>query len=350
MHQFDRALGIILRLRTGKPYSASSLARHFAVSTRTIYRDIESLSALGVPIYAQRGRGGGLRLLEGYFLPPLTFTQDEALALAVALALLASLRAKPFAADLASAEAKIAAAVPDPLRHVLASLERHIGFEGLHEDIFHPEPPGQDASIEAEAPQDRTSQASLEEDVVTSFVQAIVKQTLLSVRYRSPYRDQPEELTVEPLGTFWDRGFWYLVGQESGTARTPRLWRADRVVSVHQEATAVDKPGDFDVRSYLGRRWLASAMRRWAEEAPVRVRLTSQQAERLRRDWYYRHAEAEALPNGDVAMTFGESDREIVLDLVRWLGPGAELIEPSPWRSILREQLVHMLDRYRAAR
>jgi predicted DNA-binding transcriptional regulator YafY len=122
------------------------------------------------------------------------------------------------------------------------------------------------------------------------------------------------------------------------------------VVSVHQEATAVDKPGDFDVRSYLGRRWLASAMRRWAEEAPVRVRLTSQQAERLRRDWYYRHAEAEALPNGDVAMTFGESDREIVLDLVRWLGPGAELIEPSPWRSILREQLVHMLDRYRAAR
>src|SRR5215469_6301290 len=140
MNRLDRALGILLQLRRGRAISAAALARRFEVSPRTIYRDVEMLSSLGVPVYAQRGRGGGLRLLEGYFLPPVTFTEGEALALAVGLALLGSLRSKPLATDLETAGAKLAAALPDALREILVSLDRHIGFEVLQDDIFHPQP------------------------------------------------------------------------------------------------------------------------------------------------------------------------------------------------------------------
>src|SRR3954469_10782685 len=103
VNRLDRALGILLLLRSGAGISARELARRFEVSTRTIYRDIEALSALGVPVYAERGRGGGIRLLEGYFLPPVSFTQREALSLLLGVTLLGSLRGRPFAAEMETA-------------------------------------------------------------------------------------------------------------------------------------------------------------------------------------------------------------------------------------------------------
>ena len=61
MNRFDRALAILLLLRQGKTLSATALAHQFEVSSRTIYRDIETLSAVGVPVFAEMGRAGGFR-------------------------------------------------------------------------------------------------------------------------------------------------------------------------------------------------------------------------------------------------------------------------------------------------
>ena len=98
MNRLDRALAILLLLRSGKTASAVDLARRFEVSSRTIYRDIERLGAIGVPVYAEMGRAGGYRLMEGYFLPPVMFSVGEAISLVLGLASLRRLRARPFAA------------------------------------------------------------------------------------------------------------------------------------------------------------------------------------------------------------------------------------------------------------
>src|SRR5690349_18832705 len=141
MNRFDRALGILLLLRSGASLSATDLARHFEVSTRTIYRDVEALSQVGVPVYAERGREGGFRLMEGYFLPPVMFTRQEAVSLLLAVTMLRSLRARPFAAGLETAEEKLLAAVPAPLRQTLSEARKVIGAEPAPDDPFHPEPP-----------------------------------------------------------------------------------------------------------------------------------------------------------------------------------------------------------------
>src|SRR5689334_10562327 len=99
MNRLDRALGILLVLRGGKAISAAELSRRFEVSTRTIYRDVGALSALGVPVYAEMGRAGGFRLAEGYFLPPVMFSVREGISLVLGLGLLRNLRASPFAAE-----------------------------------------------------------------------------------------------------------------------------------------------------------------------------------------------------------------------------------------------------------
>jgi predicted DNA-binding transcriptional regulator YafY len=96
----------------------------------------------------------------------------------------------------------------------------------------------------------------------------------------------------------------------------------------------------------LDRNWLQAAMQQWAQEAPVSIRLSRQQAERLEKDWYYQHAIFEQLSEDRVLMTFGEEDQHIVLELLRWLGPGAELIEPVAWRAVMRAELVQMLANY----
>ena len=131
MNRLDRALGILLLLRGGKTLSAAELSRRFEVSTRTIYRDVETLAAVGVPVYAEMGRAGGFRLVEGYFLPPVMFSVRRGGFAAARASLLRSLRAQPFAAELETSEQKLLAAMPDQLRAVLAHAQQLIGFERL---------------------------------------------------------------------------------------------------------------------------------------------------------------------------------------------------------------------------
>jgi predicted DNA-binding transcriptional regulator YafY len=96
------------------------------------------------------------------------------------------------------------------------------------------------------------------------------------------------------------------------------------------------------VRNHLGRAWLREAMAQWARSSPVKIRMKRDQAERLAADWYFRFAQFEASGVDATVMTYGENDRASVLELVRWLGPGAELLEPAAWRATLRDELRAM--------
>jgi predicted DNA-binding transcriptional regulator YafY len=338
MRRTDRLLGIMLHLRAGKVVTAAELARRFEVSARTIYRDMDALSALGVPVYAEQGRTGGFRLLEGYFLPAIAFTQGEAVSLALGLAILDRLRARPFVAGLEAARAKLLAAMPAHLSAALAAADTFIGFERQPEDAFHVE--------RAEPPLPEQATAA-EYGAIDVFLQAILDGAAVALEYRSPYRDSAAATRVEatPRGLFWDRDRWYLVGDRLAPSPGRRVWRADRVVDIRAlpRRAALHEP--FDVRELLGRRWLSDAMRQWTDQAPVRIRLAPAQAARLRADWYYRHAHYVETVDG-VMITFGQDQRDIVVELLRWLGPGAELLEPREWRSALRDDLLAMLAVY----
>jgi predicted DNA-binding transcriptional regulator YafY len=343
MQRFDRILGILLFLRSKQSVSSAKLARHFEVSVRTIYRDLDTLSTLGVPLYTERGRQGGVRLLQGYFLPPLMFTQSEAIALLLGLTLQRSLRAVPFPTEIEMAEKKLLAALPETLRSLLTKAEKLVGFEKTPNDIFHPEPASQEPPLIA-IPQE---QADLHQSkTISTFFRAILDGNLVLMHYASPYRTHTSEVLMEPLGLLWDRDLWYLVGKQLERKRPLGLWRADRVLQIKPRQPMVTVQNEFDVREYLGRSWLQPAMEQWRDLSPVKIRLSCAQAERLQQDWYYRHAHFEPITEKQVVMTFGEQNPTVVLELLRWLGPGAELIEPGAWRERMREELSQMLAYY----
>ncbi|MCP9985609.1 WYL domain-containing protein [Streptomyces sudanensis] len=112
MNRTDRLYALVEHLRAAAPRfrSARDLAARFEVSVRTIERDIAALQQAGVPVYAQTGRRGGYALDKGASLPPLNFTAEEAVAVALALV---PLRRTPFAGQAASALSKLLAAMPD---------------------------------------------------------------------------------------------------------------------------------------------------------------------------------------------------------------------------------------------
>jgi predicted DNA-binding transcriptional regulator YafY len=340
MNRFDRLFGILLHLRQGRIVSASDLATTFEVSPRTIYRDVETLSALGIPVYAERGRDGGFGLLEGYFLPPIMFTREEAVSLVIALVLLQSLRARPFDTSLVTAQAKLLAAVPDALRDLLAEAHTLIGFEQTPPDMFHEPPdPQRDSAIED----------AREGTFVTVFVQALLDRSELAMRYYSPYSNREKTYHAIPRGVLWDRGHWYLVGAPPSDERgmPTRLFRADRILDLRTEHVPVDGLMPFDVRDLLGRSWLDEAMGTWIKTAPVTLRVTRAQAAKLQGDWYYRYGRFEIAGVDHMLATFGDDRQDSVTELVRWLGPGAELIEPAAWRDLLRDQLEQMLAVYK---
>ncbi len=343
MNRFDRALAILLLLRSGRTLSAPDLAQRLEVSIRTIYRDIETLSEVGVPVYAEAGRTGGFRLMEGYFLPPIAFTVGEATSLLTGLALLDRLRAKPFASELDSAAHKLLAAVPDSLRHVLSQAQQVIGFEAIPNDVFHPERV-QAAQENARPSPDDSYRA--EAQAITVFLKCIFDKQAVRFAYHSPYGRVQDTQVVVPYGILWDRDRWYLIGRRLIGGVEPRLWRADRVTTITSDPQHVEYPDTFNAEHLLNRRWLDRAMAEWAAQEPVIIRMAPAQAERLKHDWYYAHARFEDLPNGLVHMTFGETNREFVFELLRWLGPGAELVEPHGWRRAFADEVRTMLAAY----
>jgi predicted DNA-binding transcriptional regulator YafY len=343
MNRLDRCLGILLLLRQGQTKSAAELAARFEVSVRTIYRDVEALCELGAPIYAEMGRMGGFRLLEGYFLPPVMFTRGEATSLLLGLTLLRQLRVLPFPNEVETAEHKLLAALPDPLRSLLARAGQIIGFEDLPLDIFHWGPSAKTDDTLAVAGDEAN-----ESQFVNTFLRALFEGQGLRLRYRSPYQSQTKEQDVTPCGLLWDRDWWYLAGHRVGQPAELRLWRADRVLALELRPGAGAPALSFDIRRLLGRQWLDEAMHQWVCEAPVKLRLTAHQAARLKQDWYYAHAQFEDLPGGEVLMRFGEDNPAFVFDLLRWLGPGAELLEPAAWRAELCAELCAMLAAHRA--
>src|SRR4051794_35860132 len=114
MNRIDRMLAILLELQAKKQLRAEDLAATFEISKRTVYRDIMALAESGVPIVSIPGQG--YSLVEGYFLPPLTFNTDEA----IMLLLGADAAAKHFDAQYRgaaqSARHKIMTVLPEPLR------------------------------------------------------------------------------------------------------------------------------------------------------------------------------------------------------------------------------------------
>ncbi len=217
----SRLLSILMRLQARGRTSATELAREFEVSVRTIHRDIDQLSAAGVPVYAERGRAGGFRLLDGYRTKLTGLTQSEAET--VFLAGLPGPAAELGLADLlATTQLKLLAALPDGVRP---------GAERVAQR-FHLDASGWFRGADTTA-------------FLPLVAQAVWNARCLRIRYRNAGEDYGRKLA--PLGLVLKAGTWYLVAECGKSIRT---YRVASIVDAEVLAEPCLRPKGFDLAAH----------------------------------------------------------------------------------------------------
>ncbi len=199
MNRIERLTAIVLLLQE-KPRTATAIARHFEVSKRTILRDVQALSEMGIPVIAREGVGGGYALPGDYYLAPLPLSLQESFLLHLALRSLTGLAALPFEPALASLLVKLRSVLP---KAQFASIEPML--ERVAVDIPH-----------------RLQPAPFLDDVMA----AMQAQRWLEVTYQSAERLSTQQLLPQQLST--QNGFWYCRAY-SQTHQTERIYRVDRI-------------------------------------------------------------------------------------------------------------------------
>lgn len=131
--RLSRLTAILTQMQSRRLITALKLAEKFDVTVRTIYRDIRALEDAGVPIYTEEGRG--YSLMEGYRIPPVMFTEDEANAIITAEFLIRSCKDESLIREFTSAVQKLKAIIPEDLKNRVERLEERMGISKTYTDL-----------------------------------------------------------------------------------------------------------------------------------------------------------------------------------------------------------------------
>ena len=305
----SRLVQLLLYLQARGRTTAAVLAREMEVSERTIHRDVEALSAAGVPIYAERGPHGGIQLIDGY-RTRLTGIPGPAAELGLGTVV-------------AAARLKVLAALPSELRARASRL-----VERFHLDAagwFH---------------------ATESVPHLATLADAVWEARRVEIRYRRGEREV--ERTLDPLGLVLKAGVWYLVARSDGDART---YRVSRITAARVCPELADRPAEFDLAAYWAES--ISAYERDAPRVTVTVRIDPAVIGVLA-DLVGGHAvrNAERIPvedpDGWVHLRLAADWPEEVPGRLIGLGSRAEILEPPEVRDRAIVLARRMLERHGA--
>lgn len=313
----ERLLSILMLLQVNRHITAGELAQSFAVSERTIQRDMEALSMAGVPVYAERGNGGGWRLLEEYRtnLTGLSLSEIQALFVQTPARLLTDLGLHSASH---SAFAKLLASLPALQRREAQHMRERIHVDGA-------------------------SWFSREEDAPAfeAIQQAVWQDRKVQMSYGRGDGSAAERL-VDPLGLVVKGRIWYLIAGVEGDLRTYRVSRVAQAAITDEPAV---RPAGFDLAAY----WAQSTADFKANlpQYPVRVRADAEIVPSLH---HMRFADVEEVsaPEADgwvqVRLRF-EIEQEALAQVLSF-GARIEVIEPEELRNLVVQSVHAMLDLY----
>jgi predicted DNA-binding transcriptional regulator YafY len=315
----DRLVAILMVLQARGRVTAADLAELLEVSSRTVHRDLEALSAAGVPVVAQRGRRGGWSLIGGYRTDLSGLTEEEARALFLV------------AGPAAATGVDVAPAAHSALRKLLAALPAHYrpaverDRSGVHVDPVgwwqRAEQPGHLAALR----------------------EALGAGGVLWMRY--DHGDGPgERRLVDPHGLVQKAGVWYLLARTEGELRTFRVSRIHDLAAAPGES---ERPADFDVAAAWERSRAALERRDEPQMVTVRVRPGAMRTVRaVLRDRLAGRAEDADLP-GWTAMRMRFPNVVAASAMLAGFADDLEVVSPEAVRRRLRHVGARLSETYR---
>jgi predicted DNA-binding transcriptional regulator YafY len=317
----DRLISIMLMLQSRGKMTAAELAGELEVSERTIYRDIQALSASGVPLYAEHGPGGGLDLLDSYRTDLTGLNEAELRALFLLFGAPGPLERLGFSQDLKGALLKLTAELPESrLAREMEVQQRFYldwsWWNHTQEPVPH----------------------------LAAVQQAVWESRRLRIRYRT-YMRIPTQVDVEPYGLVAKAGIWYLVARVESALRVYQIsWLSE-----------ADVLGPFERQEGFQ---LAEFWQNWCKQHeeqqrgyPVRLRISPELYRLLPLYFGQRVGQlvSEASPadeQGWVTLTLAFESLEAARDRILDLGGAAEVLEPEALRMSLLDYAAQIVKRY----
>ena len=231
MNRIDRLTAILIQLQTKRWITSSEIADRYDISQRTVYRDIRALEEAGIPIGAEAGRG--YYLVEGFRLPPVMFTREEAGAMLIAEKLVNKLTDLSVKNNFGFAIDKIKAVLPLHEKDVIDSLNSRV-------EVFYQGPSGG---------------SEYTNTYLTSIQRALTDNKCLSIDYHA-FHSQEKTCgrELDPLGLVFYGSAWHLIGY-CKLRKAMRDFRLDRITSLEilEECAREKKPGEL--KKYFEEFW-----------------------------------------------------------------------------------------------
>jgi predicted DNA-binding transcriptional regulator YafY len=313
MNRTDRLFAILLEIQSTPRITAARLAERFDVTKRTIYRDVLALMEANVPVIGTAGKG--YHIEEGYFLPPVSFTQDEALILILGAAAMHQHFDAQYRVAARSAGNKIRSTLPLMMRKEVDYLRDSIAFY-------------------AQSPSGRPDPA----DALPQIRRAVMERKRIAFRYYKRNADPAEPMVreVDPYALVNFHGNWTMIGHDH-LRRDLRMFRLDRMEAVLVTTKSFERPRSFSLNSRApegtdaGRTYrirIDRSIHRWVKEQPPYTIVKSE----TKKD--------------SVFLTVRTNQQEQLISwLLRW-GGQAEAMSPPEFRTAFISHLRTILSRY----
>ncbi|MEO3890945.1 WYL domain-containing protein [Nonomuraea sp. B5E05] len=309
----SRLMSLVLLLQGRGGMTAAELAAELEVSERTVHRDMLALSEAGVPVYADRGRGGGYRLLDGYRTRLTGLDRAEAEALFLS-GVPGALREMGLAEVAATARLKAAAALSPALRDApVVAAQR-----------FHLDAPGWFAG----------------DDPPPAALGPLARAVWSDRRVRAVYKGAAR--TLEPYGLVLKAGTWYLAARRADRFL---IFRVHRFGEVTELAEPFDRDPGFDLAAFWAGR--SAEFSRSLLRDTITLRLTERGVRMLRHvadPAAVDDALASLQPDGTVRLAVESA--QVAYSQVLRFGPEAEVLDPPELRAMLADAAARMAALY----
>ncbi len=304
INRFDRIIAIFIQLQSKRLVKAQELADRFQVSLRTIYRDIRSLEASGIPIVGEAGNG--YSLMEGYRLPPIMFTKEEAASFIAAEKLMQQFTDKALVASHESAMHKVRSVLRGREKQWIDSIEQQVMITA-NKDLFNEQIP----------------------DALEILFESFALKKGVYMEYKAFFSEEASAREIEPVGLFHEHHHWYIMAF-CLLRNDYRQFRTDRIMCIRR----TDKPFEKNHPP------LASLRQKTGGEplTRVRIRVEKHMSRYLQHSRQFYGFESEADLGDRVEMTFMTSSPED--GFPRWFlmfGDYAEILEPDTLKVRVQE-------------
>lgn len=315
MNRIDRLTAILILLQTKRIIAGKEIAERFGISLRTVYRDIRALENAGVPIGSEAGLG--YFLSEGYHLPPVVFTRDEAGALLMGSKLIEKYSDHSVNRHFALALDKVKAVLGKSEKEHLNTLTSYI--EVLKSS------PG--------------TPAGFPNDLLLEIQAVLGQNRLIRIQYTSGYKDETTRRTVEPLGLCFYAAHWHLLAY-CRLRKDYRDFRVDRIKTVSELKEKFNGRRHGNLKDLIGRIVYATDLK------PACLRFEHKIARFIQDQKHFFGFVKEKTFEGMVEMEFLTASYD---HLARWLlsfSDGVTIVSPEPLKAIIRQHARRLIEHH----